>query len=119
MEVHNASDNEKYNIKAQDSVIGTNSLQLKKKNLNQIPSDPRKQNSYFLCVKENLIIFDESFSKTFHRGLKDLKKKPSLIKHKCHEIGVEQHCIQFILLKWKVFIFGRIEKAHLSTKKAL
>lgn len=50
MEVHNASDNEKYNIKAQDSVIGTNSLQLKKKNLNQIPSDPRKQNSYFLIL---------------------------------------------------------------------
>ena len=79
-----------------------------------------------ICVKENLIIFDESLSKTFQGGLKDLKKKPHLIKHKCHEIGVWQHCIQFILVRckvllkvWKVFIFGRIEKAHLSTKKAL
>ena len=50
MEVHNTSDNGKYNIKAQDSVIGTNSLQLKKKNLNQILSDPRNQNSYFLIL---------------------------------------------------------------------
>ena len=102
MEVHNASDNEKYNIKAQDSVIGTNSLQVKKKNLNQIPSDPRKQNSYFLCVKENLIIFDESFSKMFHGGLKDLKKKPRLIKHKCHEIGVEHD--RFLAALYSVYI---------------
>lgn len=28
-------------------------------------------------------------SKTFHGGLKDLKQKPRLIKHKCHEIGDE------------------------------
>ena len=42
-----------------------------------------------ICVKENLIIFDESLSKTFHGGLKDLKKKLRLIKHKCHEIGDE------------------------------
>ena len=102
MEVHNTSDNEKYNIKAQDSAIGTNSLQLKKINLNQIPSDPRKQNSYFLCVKENLIIFDESFSKTFHGGLKDLKKKPRLIKHKCHEIGVEHD--RFLAALYSVYI---------------
>ena len=42
-----------------------------------------------ICVKENLTIFDESLSITFHGGLKNLKKKPRLIKHKCHEIGVE------------------------------
>ena len=42
-----------------------------------------------ICVKESLIIFYESLSKTFHGGLKDLKKKPRLIKHKCHEIGDE------------------------------
>ena len=47
MQVHNASNNAKYNIKAQDSVIGTNSLQLKKHFLNQIPNDPRKTKQLF------------------------------------------------------------------------
>ena len=42
---------------------------------------------FFLYYKENLIIFDESLCKTFYGGLKDLKKKPRLIKHKCHEVG--------------------------------
>ena len=32
----------KYNIKAQDSVVGANSSELRKKILNQIPNDPRK-----------------------------------------------------------------------------
>ena len=40
-----------------------------------------------IFVKENNIIFDESLFKTFHGGLKDLKKKPRFIKHKCHEVG--------------------------------
>lgn len=35
-------------------------------------------------IVDNLIIFDESTSKTFHGGLKDLKKEPRLIKHECH-----------------------------------
>ena len=43
-----------------------------------------------IFVKENYIIFDESLSKTFHGGLKDLKKKPRFIKHKCHDVG-HQH----------------------------
>ena len=39
-----------------------------------------------IFVKENYIIFDESLSKTFHGGLKDLKKL-RFIKHKCHDVG--------------------------------
>lgn len=31
-------------------------------------------------------------SKTFHGGLKDLKKNRRLIEHKCHEIGEEHSC---------------------------
>ena len=34
-----------------------------------------------IFVKENYFIFSESLSKTFHGGLKDLKKKPRFIKH--------------------------------------
>lgn len=42
-------------------------------------------------VKENYITFDESLrSETFHGGLRDLKKEPRFIKHKCHEVG-HQH----------------------------
>lgn len=40
--VHNASTGMKYNIKAQDSVVGANSSQLRKKILNQIPNNPHK-----------------------------------------------------------------------------
>lgn len=43
-----------------------------------------------IYVKENLIIFDESLSKTFHGGLKELKNTPRFIQHKCHDIG-SQH----------------------------
>lgn len=48
-----------------------------------------------ISLKDNFIIFDESVSKTFHGGLKDLKKSSRVIKHKCHEIG-ENHsrCLQ-------------------------
>ena len=42
-----------------------------------------------ICVKENLIIFNESLFKTFHSRLKDLEKKPRLIKHKCRQIDDE------------------------------
>lgn len=48
-------------------------------------------------IVDNLIIFDKSKSKTFHGGLKDLKKQPQLIKHECHR-PQEGHspCLQFI-----------------------
>ena len=36
----------KYNIKAQDSVVGANSSELRKKILNQIPNDPRKTKQF-------------------------------------------------------------------------
>ena len=45
--VHNASTNMKYNIKAQDSAVGANSSELRKKILNQIPNDPRKTKQLF------------------------------------------------------------------------
>jgi hypothetical protein len=38
-----------------------------------------------IVLVDNLIIFDESLSKTFHGGLKDLKKQARYIKHICHE----------------------------------
>lgn len=69
-----------------------------------------------ICVKENLIIFDESLSKTFHGGLKDLKKKPRLIKLSAMKlvmsmIDVWQHCIQCSKVQGfadsvKVFLFS-------------
>lgn len=40
--VHNASSNKNFNVKAQDSVVGANSLELRRKIMNQIPNDPRK-----------------------------------------------------------------------------
>lgn len=40
-----------------------------------------------IILKDNFIIFDESVSKTFHGGLKDLKKNAKFVKHKCHEFG--------------------------------
>lgn len=40
--VHNASSNKKFNFKAQDSVVGANSSELRRKIMNQIPNDPAK-----------------------------------------------------------------------------
>ena len=40
--VHNAATGEKFSIKAVDSVVGANSVQLQDKILGQIPDDPRK-----------------------------------------------------------------------------
>ena len=40
--VHNRATGNKYQIKAQDSVIGANSSELRNKILTQIPNDPRK-----------------------------------------------------------------------------
>ena len=41
-----------------------------------------------IVLKDNQIIFDESISKTFHGGLKHLKRSSRLINHVCHEKGV-------------------------------
>ena len=40
--VHNASSSKKFNVKAQDSVVGANSSELRRKIMNQIPNDPAK-----------------------------------------------------------------------------
>ena len=65
-------------------------------------------------VLNNLIIFDESVSKTFHGGLKDLKKEPRFIKHECHKVG-EFHipCLQsmYSLYLDKVKDIARIVEA--------
>ena len=52
--VHNAALGNKYRIKAQDSVIGANSAELREKILQQIPNDPRKtkQLAWNLCLAE-------------------------------------------------------------------
>lgn len=44
-----------------------------------------------ITISSNYIIFDETCSKTFHGGLKDLGKKPRYLRHKCHDIGDEKH----------------------------
>jgi hypothetical protein len=52
-----------------------------------------------IAVKDNFIIFDQSVSKTFHGGLKDLKKSRRLIEHKYHEMGGEHsRCLVKFLL---------------------
>jgi len=38
-------------------------------------------------VKGNVIVFDESRSKTYKGGLKDLNNKPRYIEHICHDKG--------------------------------
>jgi len=52
--VHNAATGNKYRIKAQDSVIGANSAELREKILRQIPNDTRKtkQLAWNLCLAE-------------------------------------------------------------------
>ena len=52
--VHNAALGNKYRIKAQDNVIGANSVELREKILRQIPNDPRKtkQLALNLCLAE-------------------------------------------------------------------
>ena len=52
--VHNAAIGNKYRIRAQDSVIGANSAELREKILRQIPNDPRKtkQLTWNLCLAE-------------------------------------------------------------------
>lgn len=35
-------------------------------------------------VQSNVVIFDETVSKTYHKGLKDLKRAPRVVKHMCH-----------------------------------
>jgi hypothetical protein len=58
-------------------------------------------------VDNNYIIFDESLSKTFHGGLKDLKYNPRVVKHFCHALGVEHSkCLVSI---YKMYL-NKIEK---------
>ena len=48
-----------------------------------------------IVLVDNLIIFDESLSKTFHGGLKDLKKQARYIKHICHQPNeIHDLCLQ-------------------------
>ena len=45
-------------------------------------------------MKENIIVFDESCSKTYGGGLDDLKNKPWYIEHKCYAMGeVHNPCL--------------------------
>lgn len=54
-------------------------------------------------VLKNKIIFNESRSKTFYGGLKDLKYTPQVVTHFCHEINVENHSRCLVLL-YKLYI---------------
>ena len=49
--VHNAATGNKYQIKAQDSVIGANSSELRERILTQIPNDPRKTKQLALNLR--------------------------------------------------------------------
>ena len=50
----------------------------------------------------NFLIYRENMSKTFHGGIKDLKKTPKVIKHVCHKEGEEDHqrCLVKIYSKY-------------------
>lgn len=52
-------------------------------------------------IKSGSIIFRENSSKTFHGGIKDLKKKPRVIRHICHNES-EQHerCLVLIYKRY-------------------
>ena len=54
MKVYNSAKGNKYTVKAQDSIIGANSAELREKILRQIPNDPRKtkQLAWKLCLAE-------------------------------------------------------------------
>ena len=59
-------------------------------------------------ITDNMITFDESFSKTFHGGLKDLKNTPRVSTHFCHDSGKEHpRCLvqlyKLYLEKIKIF----------------
>jgi hypothetical protein len=54
-------------------------------------------------VLKNKIIFDESHSKTFHGGLKDLKHSPRVISHICHELNSVEHNRCLVSLYRKYF----------------
>ena len=45
-------------------------------------------------LSENSIVFNESISKTFHGGLKDLKYIPRNVEHVCHQPGeTHENCL--------------------------
>ena len=55
-----------------------------------------------ITIGSNFLHFRENISKTFHGGIKDLKKKPKDIKHFCHKEGEEghEHCLIVIYSKY-------------------
>ena len=64
------------------------------------PNEHRLLRISNIVLVNNLIIFDESLSKTFHGGLKDLKKQARYIKHICHQpICACNHCIVCTLIR--------------------
>ena len=72
-----------------------------------------------IVLVDNLIIFDESLSKTFHGGLKDLKKQARYVKHICHEPNeIHDSCLQSL---YRLYIenwahFKRTVKIYLYQK---
>lgn len=53
-------------------------------------------------VSSNMITYRENTSKTFHGGIKDLKKKPRFVKHICHNENNKDHerCLCAIYKKY-------------------
>ena len=49
-------------------------------------------------VESNGVIFDETLSKTYHGGLKDLKREPRVVKHKSREYQMLSRTRASILL---------------------
>jgi hypothetical protein len=72
-------------------------------------------------VLDNFIIFDETSSKTFHGGLKDLKKEPRYIKHECHKVGeIHTPCllsIYSLYLDKVKDIAGRVDAFYFRPKR--
>ena len=53
-------------------------------------------------LSENCLVFNESISKTFHCGLKDLKHIPRNVERVCHKPGeTHEHCISCIFQRLK------------------
>lgn len=64
--------------------------------------DLRYRYANIKIVDSNSIVFDESYSKTFHGGLKDLKYTPRVIKHVCCRVeNLVLSIIIVILCTWR------------------
>lgn len=60
-------------------------------------AEHRQLRFHNIRVENNHVVFDESYSKTFHGGLNDLKYQPRVVKHFCHKPGVEHdRCLVYI-----------------------